>query len=90
MHLLIDTTESKVAKISLLKDNKIVDEIIGNEPLEAIDQLLRRNKLELKDLKKIEAKDAPGSYTGLKVGFSVANALNFALGRKEFNLPHYP
>lgn len=40
---------------------------------------IAERKLEFKDLEGIEAETGPGSYTGLKVGASVANALGFSL-----------
>ncbi|HLC38765.1 MAG TPA: tRNA (adenosine(37)-N6)-threonylcarbamoyltransferase complex dimerization subunit type 1 TsaB [Patescibacteria group bacterium] len=40
-----------------------------------IDQLLSKNKVNLKDLKTIIVNHGPGSFTGLRVGISCANAL---------------
>jgi tRNA threonylcarbamoyladenosine biosynthesis protein TsaB len=36
--------------------------------------------LKFKDLAKIQVKTGPGSFTGLRVGVSTANALGFSLG----------
>jgi tRNA threonylcarbamoyladenosine biosynthesis protein TsaB len=36
----------------------------------------------VQDVDEINVEEGPGSYTGLKVGVSVANALSFALGKK--------
>ena len=45
-----------------------------------IEKLLKKHGLEYKDLKRIGVETGPGSFTGLKVGVSVANALGFSLG----------
>jgi tRNA threonylcarbamoyladenosine biosynthesis protein TsaB len=40
---------------------------------------LRKNNFEVKDIKEIEVNTGPGSFTGLRVGISVANTLGFVL-----------
>lgn len=47
--------------------------------LPAIDRLLRNNKIKLTDLAGIFIVLGPGSYTGLRVGVSVANVLAASL-----------
>jgi tRNA threonylcarbamoyladenosine biosynthesis protein TsaB len=42
-------------------------------------QVLKKNKLSVGDIKKISVNTGPGSFTGLKVGLAVANALGWAL-----------
>lgn len=48
--------------------------------LPLIERLLKKHKLALQDIDGIEVKPGPGSFTGVRVGVSVANALSFALG----------
>jgi tRNA threonylcarbamoyladenosine biosynthesis protein TsaB len=45
-----------------------------------ISELLTSRSFELKDLDRIVAFEGPGSFTGLRIGLSVANALAYALG----------
>lgn len=79
------TKDQKVVRVSLKEEGKVVREIseeneYGSQVLlPLIEKLLKSQKLEFKDLKGIEVEKGPGSYTGLKVGASVANALGFAL-----------
>lgn len=47
--------------------------------LPAVEKLLSKNKLTLKDLKGIGVARGPGSFTGVRVGVACANALGFAL-----------
>lgn len=51
----------------------------SRELLIKIDEFLRQNKVRLKDLKAIAVFRGPGSYTGLRIGISTAQALGFAL-----------
>jgi tRNA threonylcarbamoyladenosine biosynthesis protein TsaB len=44
-----------------------------------IDKLLREYGLRIKDITRIEVNLGPGSFTGVRVGASVANALGFSL-----------
>lgn len=48
--------------------------------LEFILEVLDKEKKDLKDIKEIEVNTGPGSFTGLRVGVAVANALGWSLG----------
>ena len=86
MILKIDTKDQKLVKISLKENSEDLDELVEENEfgsqvlLPLIEKILKKNGLEFKDLKGIEVEIGPGSYTGLKVGVSVANALGFSLG----------
>lgn len=84
--LYINTEDQKKAAVSLKKDGKVVKSLsekneYGSQALlPLIFKLLRTTNYELKTLEGIEVETGPGSFTGLRVGVSVANALGFALG----------
>jgi tRNA threonylcarbamoyl adenosine modification protein YeaZ len=44
-----------------------------------IDKVVKEAGIALRDLNEVEVSTGPGSYTGLRVGVAVANALAFAL-----------
>ena len=90
MILYIDTKDRKQITVSLKKDGKIVKSLskeneFGSQVLlPLIMKLLKTAGLrrggELSTLQGIEVEIGPGSFTGLRVGVSVANALGFSLG----------
>ncbi|MBI3485341.1 tRNA (adenosine(37)-N6)-threonylcarbamoyltransferase complex dimerization subunit type 1 TsaB [Candidatus Daviesbacteria bacterium] len=85
MILYINTKDQKSIEVKLKKDAKIIDQLSDQNEwgsqvlLPLIQKLLKKNSLEFKDLKAIEVETGPGSFTGLKVGVAVANALAFSL-----------
>lgn len=85
MILLIDTSQDK-AVIALGEEEKIISKRVWQARfrqsemlLPAIDRLLKRSKLTLKNLTGIVVNSGPGSYTSLRVGIATANALSFGL-----------
>lgn len=83
MILHIDTSKRNEVKVAVKFNNKLYKKTVKNiqsqNVLQLIDKLLKEKKFKLKDIKEIEVKTGPGSFTGLRVGISVANALGFAL-----------
>lgn len=86
MTLCIDTTEGDDVVIAL-KQGKVVlaQKTFGARRQQAekllpeIDKLLKKQKLTLDDVKKIEINNAGGSFTSLRIGIVTANALAYAL-----------
>lgn len=86
MILHIDSKDQKTIRVSLKKDGKVVKSLseeneYGSQVLlPLISKLLDREKLKFENLDGIEVETGPGSFTGIRVGVSVANALAYSLG----------
>lgn len=91
--LLIDTSDNKQVKIGLNINGK--EEIIISDSknlksqtcLILIDKVLKEKNLKPTDLSNIEIVKGPGSFTGLRVGISIANALSSLLNIPINNKP---
>jgi tRNA threonylcarbamoyladenosine biosynthesis protein TsaB len=96
MRLYIDTSDSQKTIVGL--DDKRLEKPTGPDKsqqlLTLIDQILKANQKKISDITEIEVNLGPGSYTGLKIGTAIANALSFALdipvnGQRKLVLPKY-
>jgi len=83
MKIYLDTAVAKKAKAELIEKDRAVDFIVSDSPIEAIDKLLKKNKLAIEEIENFDFNSGPGSFTGLRVGAAVVNTLNWALGRKS-------
>lgn len=100
--LLIDTADNKKITVGLIINGKKdiqTEKITSNKTqiiLPMIDKILKKHLVKLEEISAIEVNAGPGSFTGLRVGLAIANALSFALkipvnGKKdgEIILPIY-
>ena len=86
--LLIDTTTSNIT-VSIIEDNNILFEYketiisdMSSKILPIISNGLNSINLKLKDIDKIFVSNGPGSFTGIRVGVTVAKTIAWAL-KKE-------
>lgn len=86
MVLYINTQDQKKVTVALKENGQIVktlteeNEFGSQVLLPLIMKLLESENCKMEDLLGIEVETGPGSFTGVRVGISVANALGFSLG----------
>lgn len=86
MILKIDTTKTEEVIVELTNPKTTkTDQLIETQKkgsqvlLPMIVKILKKNKLKFSDLSAIEVNPGPGSFTGTRVGVTVANVLGYAL-----------
>lgn len=86
--LYIDTRDNQKVIARLEVNGNVFEAQSTNENrrpesiLNLIDEVCKKGEITIHDIDEINVEEGPGSYTGLKVGASVANALSFALQKK--------
>jgi tRNA threonylcarbamoyladenosine biosynthesis protein TsaB len=79
-----DTSSNKENAVILYKNGKILGSMKSDMQssqvlVPMIEKILKKNKVNLNDLKEIKVNTGPGSFTGLRVGISVANTISLLL-----------
>lgn len=86
--LLIDTSSNKEIKVGIKIDgiehrlSQKVDFRKTQIVLPMIDKLLSRSRIHLKDIDTIQVNTNRGSFTGIRIGIAIANALSYTLKMK--------
>ncbi len=81
MKLYIDTSNSEriIVGINGKKFETDARQEKAQKLLPFINEILKKEGKKIKEIKEIEVNTGPGSFTGLRVGVSVANALGWTL-----------
>ena len=95
LKIYIDSSQRDLKKVCLLNCVGDIEEeldfIEGSiDVVGAVKDLLKRNKLDLKDISEFVPMLGPGSFTGLKIGVTVVNVFNWLLGKRNLNDLYYP
>jgi ribosomal-protein-alanine acetyltransferase len=88
--LLLDSSNTALS-VGLAKDHHLIDEISyeawqkqSEYMVAEIDKILKKNKVDRKDIAFVAVTKGPGSYTGIRIALTIAKTIVFAL-----NIPLY-
>ena len=91
-YLLIDTSNQPLS-VAVMQDDQVLSELNSNEKknhsvqlMPAIIKVLQSAHADKKDLDAIVVAEGPGSYTGLRIGVTVAKTLAYALNIKLYGV----
>ena len=83
MYILAIETTGAFASVALMKDNKIIGHVSGNDRfshlqnlMPQVETVIKENKLSIGDIDLIAVSNGPGSFTGIRIGVSTARALS--------------
>jgi len=93
----IDASKRREKAVVITKTSKKGEEIIAKKEgdfdlVSTIKDTLEENGLKIEEITEIASHRGPGSFTGLKIGATIANIFNWALGLKnidQMDIPEY-
>jgi tRNA threonylcarbamoyl adenosine modification protein YeaZ len=93
MYQLLLDSSNKYLSVGLSKDGKVVDSIFydawqrQSEMMTVeIENILKRNNLSKEDLDAVVVGIGPGSYTGVRIGITIAKTIGYALKIKVYKV----
>ena len=93
MYQLLLDSSNKYLSVGLSKDGKVVDSIFydawqrQSEMMTVeIENILKRNDLSKEDLDAVVVGIGPGSYTGVRIGITIAKTIGYALKIKVYKV----
>lgn len=81
----IDTSNTDTTNVALIIDGQRFEKYIESKQLKSqtalplIEELLREHDVAVGEISEISLHAGPGSFTGLRVGAAIANALGYTL-----------
>ena len=83
MYILAIETTGAFASVALMKDDKIIGHVSGNDRfshlqnlMPQVEAVIKENELSIGDIDLIAVSNGPGSFTGIRIGVSTARALS--------------
>ena len=95
--ILIDSTKRREKIVTIIKNVDGEDIVVSKKEgdldiVKAIMDILEENGIKKSEISEIVSNLGSGSFTGLKIGVTIANVFNWALGNKkvsEMDTPEY-
>ena len=91
MYQLLLDSSNKYLSVGLSKDGKVVDKIFyeawqrqSEMMVTEVDNILNRNNLKKEDLDSVVVGVGPGSYTGVRIGVTIAKTIAYSLHIKLY------
>ena len=91
MYQLLLDSSNKYLSVGLSKDGKVVDKIFyeawqrqSEMMVTEVDNILNRNNLKKEDLDAVVVGVGPGSYTGVRIGVTIAKTIAYSLHIKLY------
>ena len=89
MNTLFIDTHDELITVSFIKDSEVFTKEVESEShsthlLPLIDEMLKEKDMKLNDFNRIVAVNGPGSFTGIRIGLTVAKTISYSL-----NIPIY-
>lgn len=91
-YLLIDTSNQPLS-VAVMQDNQLLSELNSNlkknhsaQLMPAIESVIKESGIGKKEIDAIIVAQGPGSYTGLRIGVTVAKTLAYALDAKLYGV----
>jgi len=82
MRLYLDTADRNKKIIKIFKGSKVIGKVSGIEDeFILIKKILKNSNVSIDDISRIDVNKGPGSFTGLKIGVSIANSFNYSKGK---------
>lgn len=89
MKILAIDTSSSICSVAILEDDELIDEINLDDGrthsenlMPLIDNILKRNSLDIKDIEMISCCTGPGSFTGIRIGVATIKPMAEVLNIK--------
>jgi len=88
--ILIDSTDRYKKSVSLIKkeggEDLVIQKSLGDiDIVSEIKRILCENKISPEEVKEFRPNPGPGSFTGIRIGLTISNTLNWVLGRKKID-----
>lgn len=89
--VVIDTTEIEITRVGLIHQSqtyRLIKPVRAQQLVTMIEQILEERKLSFADIRALAVLTGPGSFTGVRIGITVANTLSWVKKLPIVEFPH--